>query len=99
MAIAKCKSCGAYNGYEEWPDEAKQDYTPDKCYNCTSREEELKKDRGEIEEEIPPQSEEPSELPAEPVPTVEEVGEENLEDFDDEWEEEEAEEDGDCEID
>ena len=95
MSIAKCRSCGAYNGYEEWPDEAKQDYTPDKCYKCTMSEAELKKDRGELEEPTEV-SEEPSEIPGEPSPTVEDVGEDNLveDDFDDE-EEEEDEEDAD----
>ena len=93
MAIAKCKLCGSYNGPEEWPDDLREEYNPEVCYKCTIKEKDSVEEEWEPEvneEDIPV---EPSEVPGEPVPTVEDVGEDNLEDeegdddgFDEEFE-------------
>jgi hypothetical protein len=79
MAIAKCSLCGAYNGYEEWPEEHREEYTPDKCFKCTLQEWETSKD-GDVEDEIEETPVDPSEVPGEPTPTIEDCGEDNIQD-------------------
>ncbi len=52
MALLKCKRCGGYNDPSEWPEEARAEFNPELCYNC-SRNSSVEADDDKEDEETP----------------------------------------------